>query len=151
MRTCINCLSSLIKLSWFEAAIEEVWKMPSHINIMLARRKGSVVASLWVLFLRQGDSTTQMKESQFVSDLLPIQCMSWFRGMLTHTEGGQVGWDWKYLCSSSCMCLTAGAERRGGRHALPCVEPNHYLSHEVAATSELILETVFCKMPATEV
>lgn len=65
--------------------------MPSHINIMLARRKGSVVASLRVLFLRQGDSTTQMKESQFVSDLLPIQCMSWFRGMLTHTEGGQVG------------------------------------------------------------
>jgi len=44
----------------------------------------------------------------------------------------------------------AGDEGRGktrARSVLPGVEPNRYLSHEVATTPELILETVFCEMP----
>ena len=46
--------------------------------------------------------------------------------------------------------MPAADEGRGktrARSALPGVEPNHYLSHEVATTSKLILETVFCEMP----
>lgn len=157
MRASINRLLSLIKLSWFEAAIkEEVWRMPSHIK-MLARTKGSVTASPWVLFMRQGiGSLPQMQQSLFPS-------CSPFSGWpgLGACSGPALYWGWWYLAptcdetgssyrSSSCGCVPAGDEGRGktrARSALPGVEPNHYLSHEVATTPELILETVFCEMP----
>lgn len=158
MRASINHLLSLIKLSWFEAAIkEEDWRLPSQINIMWARRKGCVTASLWVLLMRQGiGSLPQMQQSQFVSKLLPIQWMSWLRDMLRTsfimramipcTHGW---WDWSSSRSSSCGCLPAGEEGRGisAISALPGVEHNHYLRHGVAMTPEIILETIFCEMP----
>lgn len=49
--------------------------------------------------------------------------------------------------SSSLGYLPAGDEGKGKTHALCVVEPNHYLSHEVTMTPELVLESVFCEMP----
>lgn len=154
---------SLIKLSWFEAAIKEVWRILSHINIMLARTKGSVTASSWALFMRQGVGSLPSDLLHFFMTFSPFSGWPGL-GPCSGPALYQGRWYLAPMCdetgsshrSSSCGCRPAGDEGgmslscRGETRApspLPAVEPNCYLSHKVAATPELILETVFCEMP----